>query len=222
MFEEMWDDVLAGFGLKPAPQVLPPLRPRGPSLAPVLREAELRRVAWPLNRNRIRKGLVNNTFGWVRTDEYGKPKAHQGWDLEAPVGTVCYAVGYGTVVAVNATDNYNPSVSKKNGAYGKWVITSFIGSLGGVFTDLLAMYAHLDQIDPKIKVGVRVTPDTVVGRTGNSGNARGFALPDQHLHFEIRNGCPLNGLQGREDPKDVYGNPPLNAPEWRTKGITPR
>ena len=49
-----------------------------------------------------------------------------------------------------------------------------------------SLYAHLDDII--IKVGQRLTTKDVIGKTGQSGNAKGI-----HLHYEIRyKGKPVN------------------------------
>ena len=74
-----------------------------------------------------------------------------------------------------------------------------------------AFYAHLSSA--AVRVGDRVAPAQVIGATGESGNARGMAAEDQHLHFEIRTEPhPGRGLSGRVSPLEIYGVCPLHAP----------
>lgn len=51
-------------------------------------------LAWPLQRNTIRRQLPNNTFGAVRN---GGTRNHAGWDLYALPLTTCYAVADGVI-----------------------------------------------------------------------------------------------------------------------------
>ena len=47
--------------------------------------------------------------------------------------------------------------------------------------------------------------------TGDSGNAQGMPVADQHLHFEIRTAAePRSGLQDRVSPLVIFGSCPLN------------
>ena len=64
-----------------------------------------------------------------------------------------------------------------------------------------------------VKAGERVEAAQVIGATGESGNARGMAAEDQHLHFEIRTEPhPGRGLAGRISPLELYGTCPLHVP----------
>jgi murein DD-endopeptidase MepM/ murein hydrolase activator NlpD len=47
-------------------------------------------LAWPFERNHIRRDIRNNAFGMVRN---GGSRVHQGWDLYAVPGTPLYAEG---------------------------------------------------------------------------------------------------------------------------------
>jgi murein DD-endopeptidase MepM/ murein hydrolase activator NlpD len=76
---------------------------------------------------------------------------------------------------------------------------------------LYAAYAHLSKA--LAKVGDKLSVGTVIAKTGESGNARGMASPDQHLHFEIRTvPRPGVGLSGRKSPLEVFERCPLTAP----------
>lgn len=153
-------------------------------------------ATWPLYMNVIRKNKISNTFGMVRHYPNGNPKAHQGWDFSAPIGTPCFAVGSGTVEFVaNAGD------------YGIQMCHSFVAD-GKTY---YAFYAHMQKL--AVAKGDAITLDQYIGTTGETGNAMGMAADEQHLHFEIRTQavCGL-GLTGRISPLKVFGVCPLNSP----------
>lgn len=157
-------------------------------------------IDWPLDSNRIRRGLYNHTFGMVRRNRDGSRRPHQGWDFEAKAGTPCYAVADGEIVAV-----------RNQGAYGLQVILRIqVDHDGdGDIDTLFAFYAHLQRAD--VAVGERVTRGQQVGLTGNSGNARGMKGRDQHLHFEVRT-VPIagRGLANRYSPLALFRAFPLD------------
>jgi murein DD-endopeptidase MepM/ murein hydrolase activator NlpD len=176
--------------------------------------AELR---WPLLFNRIRDGNKNNSFGWVRTNNDGTRRPHQGWDLQTPRGMHCYAVADGVVLDVNtiATDK----------GYGEDVTLKFEEPVG---LARYAFYAHLSQIF--VQKGQRVSAGDPIGRVGVTGNAVHvsrsdslslMALPkkEDHLHFELRTVAQAGGgLHGRLDPKNVYGVCPLSSSVVQLRG----
>ncbi|MCW7537251.1 M23 family metallopeptidase [Aquabacterium sp. A7-Y] len=147
-------------------------------------------LAWPLERNHIRRDIRNNSFGYVRE---GGQKAHQGWDLAATLGTPCYAIADG-VIESRAT----------HAEFGKHILLRF--EHGG--QTLYAAYCHLsfmlvERTEP-VQRGQRI------GYTGDTGNARSPHGEDQHLHFEIRTvPHPGRGLGGRIDPATLYGRAPI-------------
>lgn len=146
-------------------------------------------LAWPLERNHIRRNITNNAFGMVRN---GGSKAHQGWDLYAPPGTPCYAIAEGEVV-----DAFY------NGAYGNSVVLRF--THGGQV--LYAMYCHLSVM--AVRQGL-VKRGDLLGLTGNTGNAASMRGEDQHLHFEMRTTRHSGtGLDGRMNPAKLYGIAPI-------------
>ncbi len=132
------------------------------------------KINWPLSCNQIRRGLNNHTFGMVRKDATGKPKAHQGWDLQAIPGTPVFSVSKGKV-----------AFAGDRGALGLLLVISIEN------TGYYAAYAHLSQIS--VKVGDELNLGDIVGNTGNTGNANTMKGPDQHLHFEVRD-RPITGL----------------------------
>ena len=153
---------------------------------------------WPLASNVIRGGSTRNTFGDVRVNRDGSRRAHQGWDLAAPVGTPCRAIGAGMVEAVTDAGDYGLQVLiRQHDPHEDRTVWTF--------------YAHLSSAS--VKGGERVTAGQVIGATGESGNARGMAVEDQHLHFEARTEPrPGRGLAGRISPLELYGTCPLHAP----------
>lgn len=160
------------------------------------------RWRWPLALNEIRGGSTRNTFGMVRTNRDGTPRAHQGWDFAAPVGTPCRAIGAGVVEHVDIL-----------GDYGLQVLIRQDDQHEGAA--VWAFYAHLSRAD--VGAGARVTAGQVIGLTGESGNARGMPAEDQHLHFETRTEPhPGRGLDGRISPIELYGVCPLHVQVWDT------
>jgi murein DD-endopeptidase MepM/ murein hydrolase activator NlpD len=139
------------------------------------------------------------SFGKVRnwsSQQHAYTKFHQGWDLEAPVGTECRAIADGIIEYVGV-----------HAQFGKQVILRF--SKSGNRTQSLpgdtffAHYAHLSTI--LVQVGQEVKVGQAIAYTGTSGNASGSA---PHLHFEIRttaNPNPGLGGIGRVDPATILG-----------------
>lgn len=114
----------------------------------------------------------------------GTPKPHQGVDLWAEIGTPIRAVKYGEIVEILNKDDY-----------GKQIILKFIHENDIYY----AYYAHLSEII--VKKGDEVIAGTIIGYTGDTGNAKGMSKIAQHLHFEIRTRLNLGrGLDGRIDP----------------------
>ena len=94
------------------------------------------------------------------------------------------------------------------GDYGKQVTIRLFTPHEGKY--IWAFYAHLLSVD--VVLGQDVTEGQQVGRTGESGNAAGMPVEDQHLHFEIRTAASGGrGLAGRISPLKVFGSCPLHA-----------
>jgi murein DD-endopeptidase MepM/ murein hydrolase activator NlpD len=139
------------------------------------------------------------SYGKVRNwnaQQHAFSKTHQGWDLEAAIGTPCRAIADGLIHYVG----HHPQ-------FGLQVILQFSRSgnprqsiPGDTF---FAHYAHLSAAG--IAAGTAVRAGDVVGWTGVSGNASPKA---PHLHFEIREMAAINpglGLTGRLDPAQFLG-----------------
>lgn len=153
-------------------------------------------IYWPLQSNVIRRRSVNNTFGLVRRYASGMPKPHQGWDFEAPVQTPVYSIAAGTVAFVRDRGDYGLQLS---------IAFDFEGQT------LYAFYAHLFKV--YVKEGDAVSGNQLVAASGDSGNAAGMVVADQHLHFEIRTAKqPRLGLQDRISPLKLFGQCPLLQP----------
>ena len=150
------------------------------------------KLAWPLKQNRIRRGMVNHTFGLVRNNN---TRNHQGWDLYAAAGTPIYAVTDGRI---------HRARNLGNAGFGNTILLEFQHE----GRTLYATYAHLSCFT--VRELEFVTRGQVIGKTGNTGNAVSMRGEDQHLHFEIRyKDLPGLGLGGRIDPAEIYGPPPL-------------
>lgn len=90
------------------------------------------------------------------------PKGHMGVDMRAPGGTPVYPMSPGVVSNVG-TDPMGGNVVNIQHANG-----------------VRSYYAHLSTVSAH--KGDRVTPDTVIGTVGNTGNAS-HTVP--HLHFQV-------------------------------------
>lgn len=94
----------------------------------------------------------------------GEGRVHEGQDIFAPRGTPIFSGTYGYVTR-----------------FGN-------GELGGNFVNIVGAggrryyYAHLDRFADGLRVGQWVTPDTIIGFVGNTGNAE---TTPPHLHFGI-------------------------------------
>lgn len=157
-------------------------------------------IGWPLKTNKIRRGMVNHTFGMVRRMANGKRRAHQGWDLYSLPGYRCYSISDGVVVSAK----YTPS-------YGNQVLIKFKYDFDddGDTDTLYVFYAHLSRID--VVVGQNVVKGEQIGLTGNTGNAESMRGLDQHLHIEIRTRRLVGrGLDGRISPLSVFKEYPIS------------
>ena len=115
----------------------------------------------------VRVSEVADTWGGPRSGG----RRHEGQDLFAPVGTPIRS----------ATDGWVWRIGERT--LGGRTVT-IVGGAGRRY-----YYAHLSSY-ADIREGQRVTPDTVIGYVGNTGNAR--ATPP-HLHL---------GVYESRDPED--------------------
>lgn len=115
-------------------------------------------------------------------------RLHEGQDIFAPKGTPIYSATEGIV----------------------WRIG--VGELGGLYVYVLGpggrryYYAHLDAYAEGLEEGQEVSPQTLLGYVGNTGNAR---TTPPHLHF---------GVYGNwlSDERVVNPLPLLRDRNWKT------
>uniref|UniRef100_UPI00125E1F33 M23 family metallopeptidase n=1 Tax=Acinetobacter sp. TUM15509 TaxID=2609154 RepID=UPI00125E1F33 len=134
---------------------------------------------------------------------YRSSGMHQGIDLEADNGVNVYPVCVGTIAKVI------PSYP----GYGKTIILecdvndlpASKRALAKNIDTIYFIYAHLNSID--VAEGVSITAlDTVLGKTGNTGNAGSMTKIEggSHLHFEVRTeiskSMGKSGMSYRLDP----------------------
>ncbi len=103
----------------------------------------------------------------------GLLRAHDGLDLEVPLGTLVFAPFDGIVV--DPATLWNPWAPAR---YGRTVV---IRSSEPTSAGYLVLLAHLSR--QSVSAGQAVHRGQVVGRTGRTGNAAN-AVP--HLHLELR------------------------------------
>lgn len=158
---------------------------------------------WLLRYNKLRDGSVpkeRNVFGKVRENN---TKNHQGWDILANLNTSVYSIADGEVVFVCATDVTD---------YGRRVVIRH-DSLLYNGSPIFSFYAHLSSVF--VKLGDKVSTDSIIGWSGKSGNAStGLPPAEYHVHFELRtanvNGTAGgNGLDNRLCPGVLFGKIPI-------------
>lgn len=116
------------------------------------------RIAMPLQQVRTKE--IANTWHAPR----GANRLHEGQDIFAPRGTPVYSVTRGYIYNIGENNLGGQTVS--------------VAGAGGRFY----YYAHLDGYAPGIEEGDYVTPQTVLGYVGTTGNAQGTP---PHLHFGV-------------------------------------
>lgn len=124
-------------------------------------------------RSPLRTTRITSRYGRRFHPVLGRMKMHAGVDYGAPIGTPVQAVA-------NATVTY----AGWKGANGKLIT---LRHAGGYTT----YHAHLSQIAPGIRPGVRVKKKQIIGKVGNTGRSTG-----PHLHFGMkRHGKYINPLE---------------------------
>jgi murein DD-endopeptidase MepM/ murein hydrolase activator NlpD len=143
----------------------------------------------PLLRNPTEASCLSSGFGWRGALENGRQ--HNGLDLANPNGGFIYAAGDGRIAYADYRGGFGNVVEIDHGR--------------GVRT----LYAHLSEIDQRLRPGDRVSAGAPIARMGMTGNATGV-----HLHYEVW----IDGLL--VDPLH-YGRPPVyvSAPMERPSPI---
>ena len=126
---------------------------------------------------------VTSTFAAKRYHPIlGIYRAHLGTDYGAAHGTPVYAVADGTVAGAGRDRGYGNVVTIRH------------------HSGYSSRYAHLSRFGSKIRPGVRVKQNDIIGYVGATGLATG-----PHLHYELRmNGRPVNSRTVK-----LPGAPPL-------------
>ena len=94
----------------------------------------------------------------------GGDRRHEGQDIFARRGTPVYSATEGYVVRIGESQLGGQTIS-------------ILGAGGRVY-----YYAHLDSYSQSIGEGDYVTPETILGYVGTTGNAQGTP---PHLHFGV-------------------------------------
>jgi murein DD-endopeptidase MepM/ murein hydrolase activator NlpD len=143
--------------------------------------------------SQISKGrAVNEAYGTDR----GNGKTHGGTDYNYAYGEEVRAVADGVVTVARG----GQSRAVGSGSLGNYVCILHNGE-GGEYTSI---YGHLSVIS--VEENQAVTKGQVIGKAGNSGDARGSSgkHPGTHLHFEIRKGSQTVGGVGQSvRPEDA-------------------
>ncbi len=150
-------------------------------------------------------GRMSSGFG-MRTLR-GSPNNHFAVDISVPIGTAVYAVAPGVV---QLTKPYIHD-GKKESCGNQIIIHHYIN--GRYYT---SYYCHLSQIN--VKKNMVVTKDTIIGKSGNTGNTTG-----PHLHLGLAYGRWYvdywdyyeHGKGSFEshtfDPRDIIPFPPIGG-----------
>ena len=147
-----------------------------------------RDVIDPLLIMKIRGNRASNLQGMVRNSG---SRPHQGFDLEAKIGTPVLAVKDAIVFKI---------IKDEKAAYGNQILLKITDKEGNV---TYAQYSHLSTINVKEKQEVK--EGMIIGATGMSGNANNLPDDQAHLHFEMRDSPNVGlGLKGRLDPNSVF------------------
>ena len=125
----------------------------------------------------IRTRQIGDTWHALRSEH----RRHEGQDIFAPEGTPVYSVTCGILVRFSATPKGGNSIS-------------VLGAGGRVY-----YYAHLSHFAAGLRVQDAVTPQTLLGYVGTTGNAAGTPA---HLHFGVYD------FTGAINPLPLMKNPP--------------
>ena len=127
-------------------------------VAKLYRQDPPSRIAMPLQD--VQKKQIANTWHAPRGDN----RLHEGQDIFAPRGTPVYSATRGYIYNIGENNLGGQTVS--------------VAGAGG----RLYYYSHLYSYAAHIEEGDYVTPQTVLGYVGTTGNAQGTP---PHLHFGV-------------------------------------
>ena len=120
--------------------------------------------------NQITNSYANHT-GWSKGVDIVKKYNQCDWITAHTDGKVIKVVDY--------MDGTNKIADKEGMGYGNYVMILHNNKYQGKY--VVTLYAHLANVDSKIKECATVTRGQTLGFMGNTGNSSGA-----HLHFEIR------------------------------------
>lgn len=154
---------------------------------------------------------------WKKYGKDGKSWAGDQRDVRAyhAYGEKTLAVADGTVVT--AQDGYPDNIPRTPAGFEPAVPVTMESVAGNrVVIDIgggqFAYYAHLQPGSVRVKAGERVKRGQVVGRVGNSGDAR-----QPHLHFQLTNNPDIMASEGLPHLFDRYkASVGDSAPQLRT------
>lgn len=142
--------------------------------------------AGALLRNPTEGACLSSGFGW--RGALGSGRQHNGLDLANRNGGFIYAAGDGRIRYADYRGGYGNVVEIDHG--------------NGVRT----LYAHLSEIDQRLRPGDSVRAGAPIARMGMTGNATGV-----HLHYEVWiDGLLVDPLHYGRPP--VYVSAPLREP----------
>ena len=125
-------------------------------------QADKDKAKQPAPSGTLAQASVSSNLGVRQNPQTGALENHKGTDLAIPKGTPINAFNSGTVVySGDANDGFGNKV----------VVQNPNGST--------EIYAHLDKVN--VKSGEPIDKSSVLGFSGDTGNARGA-----HLHYEVR------------------------------------
>lgn len=120
------------------------------------------RLPMPVEGVRVRD--VADTWGAARSEG----RSHEGTDIFAPAGTPVRSATEGFVYRIESLSRGGHSVTVVGGGGRRY------------------FYTHFSAFADDLREGQFVTPETVLGYVGNSGNAAGTP---PHLHFGVYGGA---------------------------------
>lgn len=133
-------------------------------------------------------GIKGGTFGdSVRRYEDGSPKSHSGIDLSCPIGTPVFSTTSGVVVAIRTGFKNNVSWKEYSGKASRRTFNAgnsvyILSSING--QSYTMVYWHLSEV--LVKTNDRVEVGTIIGTSGNTGNASDSGSAGPHLHYQVQ------------------------------------
>ncbi len=125
-------------------------------------------------------GQAGGMFGCVRIGSSSqcdyKKKYHDGIDIASAANKDVYSMYNGTVV--DKRDSFSPGEYAES-SYGNYITIRYTDA-NGTITDI--KYNHLNSVNENI--GDTVDTNTVIGKSGNTGNAASAGV-NPHIHIQV-------------------------------------